>query len=365
MKKILSNIVKDLPLEIRILVFASIGGSLFAVFTGLANFFLNIGPVMILTSLVTGLISLCVLYFAIVKRQYKVPAYLGILALVLVMYPVMWINNAGSHGPMAFFMMFNALFCSLLLAYLNYRIVLVTQVLVVYGLLIFEYFNPEKIVAYQSEKVRLIDMGFSFTIVFLLTFYLVVKIMNEYNRNIKELEKVKGELLEINNKLVVVSETDELTGICNRRHIMSLLKRLILLQDAKDIALIMFDIDHFKTINDTYGHSVGDDVIKRVSNVMEENIRRSDSIGRIGGEEFLIVLPNTPLDQAYKKADQLRESIENLQWSYENLKVCVSGGVYCNALDESLDRLMEKVDEQLYLAKNAGRNRVCKPMGIS
>lgn len=182
--------------------------------------------------------------------------------------------------------------------------------------------------------------------------------MNEYSLSIKELEQVKQELMAANKSLLYVSETDEMTGISNRRHIMNFLNRLMVSDEIHTISLIMMDIDYFKKINDTYGHSVGDVVIKEVSAVLSENIKDIGNIGRIGGEEFLIVLPNVVLEDAYHQAEKLRQSVELLTWKHSDMRVTISGGVYCEHESESLDELLEKVDERLYASKNNGRNQI-------
>lgn len=126
-----------------------------------------------------------------------------------------------------------------------------------YGLLALEHYMPQLIKPYPDAVTRSIDIGFSFTLVFILIFYMSIKVMGEYNRSIKELEETKQELLNINGKLTLVSETDELTGVYNRRYIMNILRTQLLPKKCKMVSIIMLDIDHFKAINDTYGHSIG------------------------------------------------------------------------------------------------------------
>ncbi len=116
-------------------------------------------------------------------------------------------------------------------------------------------------------------------------------------------------------------------------------------------SIIMFDIDHFKSINDRFGHSVGDHVICRVSDLLKDNIRAIDKLGRIGGEEFVILLKSTDVIQAEARADKLRKMVSEIEWEYTDLKVTLSGGVYCFKENESVDKIMEQVDLRLYQAK--------------
>jgi len=224
----------------------------------------------------------------------------------------------------------------------------------VLGLLYVEYKSTDLTIPYDSLKIRYLDMGFSFTIVFLIIFGLITAIMKEYNKTIDELTLTHEELEQANKKLKYIAETDALTGIYNRRYIMDELNAYV--ETNQTTSIIMFDIDHFKSINDRFGHSVGDDVICRVSDLLKENIRVIDKLGRIGGEEFVILLKSTDAEQAEVRADKLRKMVSEIEWEFPNLKVTLSGGVYCFKENETVDTIMEQVDLRLYEAKNAGRN---------
>jgi diguanylate cyclase (GGDEF)-like protein len=123
------------------------------------------------------------------------------------------------------------------------------------------------------------------------------------------------------------------------------------------ISIIMFDLDKFKSLNDTYGHIFGDTVLKKVSKVISESIRPTDVLGRYGGEEFILVLPNTKLSDAIRLANRLRKLVERLEWEYGNA-VTVSLGVIQLFEGENIDIGLERADNLLYKAKKNGRNRV-------
>ncbi len=154
---------------------------------------------------------------------------------------------------------------------------------------------------------------------------------------------------------------DMMTGIYNRRKFFELSEALF--KDKKEnLYAVMIDIDKFKNINDTYGHSVGDVVIKKVAEVVEKNIINATVFGRIGGEEFAIICHETSSDRVEEKIDSLRKMVEALEINIENnevIKVTISEGV--SAADEetkTLDDLLKRADEALYDAKGSGRNRV-------
>jgi diguanylate cyclase (GGDEF)-like protein len=165
-------------------------------------------------------------------------------------------------------------------------------------------------------------------------------------------------------ELDVLARTDALTGLPNRRETMERLDGELLRsqRSRRPVAVLMFDIDHFKQVNDTWGHAAGDQVLRAVAETAQGCLRRIDSCGRIGGEEFLVVLPETDLDEGQGAAERLRVAIENcsVQYADQVLRVTVSIGVAIQSVDPSqaADVLLHCADQALYAAKNGGRNRV-------
>ncbi len=123
------------------------------------------------------------------------------------------------------------------------------------------------------------------------------------------------------------------------------------------LSLLMLDLDYFKRINDTYGHMAGDEVLKQVSETVSSIIRSTDIFGRFGGEEFVVLIPETSVNGAVQVAEKIRLAIEKAVWPVDEI-ITVSIGVVERNLNESLDDLYRRVDHQLYQAKTAGRNRV-------
>jgi diguanylate cyclase (GGDEF)-like protein len=151
---------------------------------------------------------------------------------------------------------------------------------------------------------------------------------------------------------------DPLTRIFNRRYFMEYLNNEILRADRKQtcFSLVMFDIDHFKNVNDTFGHSAGDEVLKTVASVSKTTLRKSDVLSRIGGEEFTILLPDTKIDQAIVLAERVRTSIE--RHDFTDVKtVTISLGVSEFKPGNTPDDMLKRADAAMYKAKNTGRNR--------
>lgn len=169
----------------------------------------------------------------------------------------------------------------------------------------------------------------------------------------------------LQEKLQLMAMTDELTEVYNRRYF--IIKGTEELYRAKryqlPFALLMLDVDYFKRINDNYGHDMGDNVLKHLTILLQENLRNTDILGRLGGEEFGILLPNTDSDQAIILADRLRQIIEEnpLKIKEQLFPLTVSIGLSSFASDISnLDELLKRADLALYQAKEKGRNCVVK-----
>ncbi|MGB2063942.1 MAG: diguanylate cyclase [Marinomonas gallaica] len=171
-------------------------------------------------------------------------------------------------------------------------------------------------------------------------------------------------------ELKTLSEIDELTGILNRRSFSNILK--IHVQDyqhgAKPFSLILYDIDLFKRVNDTLGHTTGDEVIQHVVDVFRSELDPEVSFGRIGGEEFAILLPEQDIHDAYEFAEKLRQRLEKSPCETElyEIEVTVSMGV-TQVHEKDLDTLalISRADKAMYQAKKEGRNKTCKYSSLS
>jgi diguanylate cyclase (GGDEF)-like protein len=156
-----------------------------------------------------------------------------------------------------------------------------------------------------------------------------------------------------------LASQDSLTGLVNRRGLDAILKAHLAVASRykKHLTLIMFDIDHFKRVNDTYGHQVGDEVLRDAAHIVQALVRSSDTVCRWGGEEFMVVCTETDLPGGQHLAERLRASVEQHEFS-QAIPVTASFGVATFLADMTFDELTRAADDQLYQAKEAGRNRV-------
>ena len=176
-------------------------------------------------------------------------------------------------------------------------------------------------------------------------------------RDITEYKKLEQDLQ-------ILCRTDPLTTAANRRAFNEILSQEFsrFKRSQKEYALIMIDLDHFKSINDQHGHSVGDQVLIEVTERCKDNIRVHDILARLGGEEFCILLPYTDSKQAKKVAERLREKIEIKPIIVDGLRVKVTISVGISLVstgDEDGHQAMERADQKLFQAKESGRNQIC------
>jgi len=173
------------------------------------------------------------------------------------------------------------------------------------------------------------------------------------------------ELIVLQEKLRYQSVTDELTGVFNRRAFMQMSQKTFIHSQRHNepFTLLLFDIDHFKRVNDTHGHHVGDKVIQEFAAYINNIIRADDIFGRVGGEEFYLALPKTGLNEALVIAERLRFGIEHLSICVDELilEITTSIGVAVIIENDDFDSIQKRSDDALYKAKKAGRNQVGNP----
>jgi two-component system cell cycle response regulator len=157
--------------------------------------------------------------------------------------------------------------------------------------------------------------------------------------------------------------TDGLTDVGNKKRLDQLIQKEIprAVRHSRDLSLLMVDIDHFKEVNDTYGHLAGDSVLKDLAGILQKRLRPDDELGRYGGEEFAAMLPETSLAGAVKIAEDLRGLVEHHPFVVEGEQIRVTVSIGAASLKPGMDAkgFFRAADEMLYKAKNSGRNRVC------
>lgn len=185
-------------------------------------------------------------------------------------------------------------------------------------------------------------------------------------RTTPEVKKIAEALFNMSQKvadtqkaLELLSSTDQLTSLSNRRRLEECLEQKLKESERESFfSVVMIDIDRFKTINDTYGHEIGDHVLIHTAHLMRDSIRASDILGRWGGEEFLLILPQTSLEGALIIAEEVRLKICQFTFEHYPQRVTMSLGVSTYRMADTPNSILRRADNALYRAKNSGRNRV-------
>lgn len=219
------------------------------------------------------------------------------------------------------------------------------SVFVLFMILLF--YAPHELIIAQYEEGEKLRIILSFLVVTFLTS------LYEYSR-VKSIKKMK----KLQKDLKFFLKQDELTGLYNRRGYNDNIEKI----GTTNGVVLMCDIDHFKKINDSFGHAAGDHVIKEVATCIRNTIRKDDVAVRWGGEEFLVFLTKTNIDNAYFVSEKLRESIEELHIHYKDrdIRVTVSIGIASVGDTTTLDDAIRFADNAMYLSKSSGRNRISK-----
>ena len=218
--------------------------------------------------------------------------------------------------------------------------------------------NEIKIKNSKDQILKQIRIKNSFIIGFLILFNIAFVILARYR--LKTANQIKLE--KANKQLEVISRKDPLTSISNRRDILEKINHEAIRYERNQrvFSLVMGDIDHFKLVNDKHGHDCGDDVLKKIASTIISSIRKQDIVGRWGGEEFLLLLPETNIEGGRITAEKVRRRIEQNKFTYNDniIPITITFGVSEYSYDKGVELCIKEADTALYKGKSTGRNRV-------
>ncbi|AKA67534.1 diguanylate cyclase [Clostridium scatologenes] len=193
----------------------------------------------------------------------------------------------------------------------------------------------------------------NYIIGYLILLYDITELVVTQNK----LKQANDKLRKLNEELYSDSIKDGLTGIYNKKHITMLLQEKIK-KSSTPLTIAMMDIDHFKKINDNYGHLIGDDILKKLADLVTSELGINEKFGRFGGEEFLILMFDTQLNAAYELCEKIRSKISNYRFEYECSHITISIGLAELKCNDSSSSLIKRADDCLYKAKLNGRNKI-------
>lgn len=314
---------------------------------------------------ISGCIVLLILYiagnFTKTFRQKKIVSIVFCIIVNIVIFPLLFVFSGGIHSAVPMYFIFGIVTTILLLNKRTLAIILTIEACTHATVLGLSYFKPDiveyfmivKEERYAAVAIGSVLTGLALGIVLRLMVFAFDNERDKVNTLVKELEDV--------------TVRDVLTGAYNRRYLMENIETLSKQVEDGEIntfSIIMYDLDHFKSINDTYGHVVGDEVLKSFANILKRNLRDKDILSRYGGEEFIIVLPTATNVASFRRAEQIRAHVETTCLCDElKTRVTVSGGICEYASNMTPQEMIEKADTNLYIAKESGRNKIVWKQG--
>ncbi len=303
---------------------------------------MGLAAVVLLTAVVSGVNYL----FLCRTGKYRISSFIVVILMTVLCLYLLCTGGSHNTGPLWLFVLPGLVFYVFGLIKGSF-FVAATMILVCYIL-----FVPGNALLHTHYSIAFMQRfsGAMFSVCLIAFIY-------EYSR-----EDGRKELLNLSRKLDQLSRIDELTGLSNRRDMFERLRYELhrFERSGKVFSVLIADIDHFKSINDNYGHECGDEFLKMLALVLQKNTQKRDVVARWGGEEFLIFLPETTGVNAEKTAERLRRAIEELTMTYngEKITTTTSIGLAEYTTGQSLNELINTADKFLYLAKREGRNRV-------
>ena len=280
------------------------------------------------------------------------------LCLIMFLYlPFAFFTTGGLDGPTLVFFVAGIFMLGYILKGKAKVIILAALVALYTALIFIGAYLPHYI--YESAFIRGFDFALTYAVISLMAIMITTIIVIAIQAEEKKTKRLMEELKNKNQELEMLAIIDPLTGCYNRRFLYDSCQGMVEEYSSGHIpfSLMMIDIDHFKKINDAYGHDAGDDILRVLSNTIRQTIRLHDLFIRYGGEEFIVVLPDCDEAIGREIAERIRKNIEECK-TRDNIRFTVSIGFALLKEDDDLDTLINRADANMYMAKNKGRNQV-------
>ncbi len=345
----------DIPVETRLSNMLFVGGSLVCLVcvVGAMIVGMPIQAVFICLSL-AAYIGLMFFITTKVGRQ-ELITQITLLVINLLFFPAIFLTAGGVYGGIISYFIFAIIFSLLMFRGLACFVVVTSEV-VFYSFVIYATYRWPQIMISADNRSYTYFLSSTTVVIVSLTTGLLVRLLTTQYR--KEKHKIDNAVKELED----LSTKDPLTGVYNRRYMLDFLQTNInrAYNYGAQLSVVIFDIDKFKSLNDDFGHLVGDEILLNLCSLVSTQIRNSDILSRYGGEEFVAVFPNTSAEVAYKRAEEIRRKVEkaNLSDSVDR-PITISGGVAEYIKGMSVEEIIDAADKNLYVAKNTGRNKFC------
>ena len=353
MRKLFSKIkFSEMSLELSIFFLIAFSGILIALVATLTNIPLGLGIITVITPVVFIILTIPCIIYSIKTKKWFVPSLLVVMYSVLILFPIIWFSSGGATGSTLPYLIMSS-FIAVIMFHGKLRIFILITIPALFSFFIYlEMLHPDICVPYPSRTSHYMDLIIGFTVSFTVTAILGISVLSRYR-------KAKLESEELVKKLGEISVTDSLTGIHNRRMLTAGLDEEMRksYDNYTPLTICLIDIDHFKQINDIYGHVRGDEVLIDLAQLLTEFMTENDILGRYGGEEFLIIFKNQTLQEALATVEMFHKAVQALD-PQRLSSVTISCGINEYVKGISYSDFVNAADKCLYEAKTTGRNRI-------
>ena len=341
-----------LTLEHLIFLGGATAGMVLSAFGAISNYAMNLHIVSVLIPLINFIIDASCFGYSIKTKRWRGAAVLTFFFASFVLFPFLWFTTGGTMSSSLPLVIGLGVVLAIVFSGKLRGIFFFSTLLLFSAFIVIELYNPGNFVPYPDREAWYIDVLFGFVLSFLASGGLAYFTLRRYNAAKRETEEVL-------QKLETSSITDPLTGVFNRRHLMARLDEEMrrAFDNGAPLSLCIMDIDHFKNVNDTYGHLCGDQVLEKMASTISRCLGENDIFGRYGGEEFVVVFTNCDLTKTLETVHRFYEALRNSDWPHGQ-SITISCGVSTYTKGLSYSKFLENADSNLYKAKNEGRNRV-------
>ena len=341
-----------LDLEHLIFLGGATAGMALSAFGAISNFIMDLHLISVLIPLINFIIDASCFVYSIKTKKWHGAAIVTFFFASFVLFPFLWFTTGGTMSSSLPLVIGLGVVLAIVF-HGKMRGIFFFSTLVLYStFILIELYHPNNFVPYPDRESWYMDVLFGFVLSFLASGGLAYFTLVRYKAAKRETEVVL-------KQLEVSAITDPLTGVFNRRHLMVRLDEEMRLafDNGAPLTICIIDVDNFKSVNDTYGHLCGDEVLEKMAETVKGCIGENDIFGRYGGEEFIIVFPNCELPAALETINRCFDALRKNEWPHDQ-SITVSGGVSTYTKGLSYSKFLEKADRNLYKAKRNGRNRV-------
>ena len=342
----------NLPLEHILFLCGAAAGIALSAFGAIGNLSLGFHFLSVLVPLLNLIVDICCVVYSIVTKRWRGPAIVLFFFASFILFPFLWFTTGGTMSSSLPLII--GLGVVLIIVFSGkLRAAFFAATLVLYSTFILVELNyPNIFIPYPNRETWYWDVLFGFALSYVASGGIAYFTLQRYNAAKREAEMLV-------KQLDTISKTDALTGVFNRRHLMGQLDEEMrsAFDNGSALSLCIFDIDHFKQVNDNYGHLYGDEVLVKIARTIASCLGENEIFGRYGGEEFIVVFQNSNLAATIRTVDKIYAALKEIEWSHGG-SITISGGISVYEKGLSYSKFLGNADANLYKAKSNGRNRV-------